>query len=1081
MKRIAILSLVCFLFLLKGFSQQYIFTNYSINSGLSQSVVNCVFQDSKGYLWIGTQNGLNRFNGATFDVFSYNPQDTGSISNNWIYAITEDRSGNLWVGTKGGLNEYLVTKNKFRRISYTIDYPHDVTQFCYDLVCLNNGNILINTPPVLSVYNPEKNTFEHFTSPLPYDGAVKDVKIPVLEDAEGNIWMGSTKGLAAFSQQTHAFRLISFQDETGQAVADVNVTALFAGRRGKLWVGTSSGLFSFNPASGSCEKARFAGHSPADFLPENIFIRSVLEDKSGNLIVGTEGQGLLVVQLLSGEPVTVQKYTTENSEIGHNIVQSLLIDRADNLWIGTLSGISKADLKSRKFTLYRKSNSPHSLDLLGNVIASLYKDDDGLLWVGNWGQGLNRIDRRTNSVEHFSTHETGNHRLTNDFIHVIFRSSDGRIWLGTRNGIVVYDRPRNRFVSWNSVYTNAALPDLNQVRIYTIIQDKARNYWIGTQNGLYRVNSDLTATDVFRQELTGARQLSANLIYCLLQDSEGLIWIATVKGLDVFNPKTGEMKHFRKGDKELSDDLIISLNEDEHGKIWIGTSTYLDIFDKHDSSFQWVGLEKGLPNNNIFEIIRDRQNGMWIATGKGLCRFDAKRDTFQTFTLEDGLQSLEFNLRAACVCNDGEILAGGMNGFNSFYPDSMKVNPFVPNLVFTSFYTQKGTARNYIDLLQSPDIVLNYDVYSFTVEFAALDYTNPQKNRYAYKMEGVSNEWVDIGNRRFVPFFALRPGDYVFKVKGSNSDGVWNNHGITLRITILPPWWRSSLAWFSYGFLLLVAVVVFVKMRERKLKNDKKLLEQKVQERTIRIEEQNQLISSQNQELKELNRTKDKFFSIIGHDLGNQFNIIVGFSELLVSGLKKMDREKIEYHLSNIYNSARHADELLGNLLAWSKMQTKTIPFNPGVFDLRSKMDETLELLDGAYRKKNIAVTVSGDAPVSVFADANMFSAVFRNLLGNAVKFTRENGAVSVYIEKDGSFCWITVADNGVGIPEENLQKIFRIDSTHSSVGTGGEKGTGLGLALCKEFVERNNGTISVESQVGKGSRFVFSLPLAEA
>lgn len=1077
MKRIAILSTFCFLFLLKGFSQQYIFTNYSINNGLSQSVVNCVFQDSKGYLWIGTQNGLNRFNGNTFDVYSYDPQDTNSISNNWIYAIAEDRFGNLWVGTKGGLNEYLVAQNKFRRVPYPGNYTYDVSQYCYDLICMHNGNILINTPPVLSIYNPEEKKFLHFTSKLPYDGAVRDVKIPVLEDTEGKIWAGSTKGLAAFSTLTKQFSYFTFLDERDRVMEDVNVTALFADRKGTLWAGTTSGLFTCNRNSGSFLTARFKNHSGPDFPFANTCIRAILEDKSGNLIIGTEGRGVFVLSPGSGGLLTIQNYTTENSGIGHNIVQSLMIDRSENLWIGTLSGISKTDLKKKKFVLYRKSNSPNSLDLLGNVVASLYKDDDGFLWVGNWGQGLNRIDRRTNRVEHFSTRTGGNHHIPNDFIHVIFKSSEGNLWLGTRDGILVYDKPANRFIPWNLFYKHAALPDLNQVRIYTIIQDKAENYWIGTQNGLYKINQEKSAVEVFRQELTGDRQLSANLIYCLFEDSEGLIWIATVKGLDVYRPQTGKMKHFRKNEKELSDDFVISLNEDNRGRIWIGTSTYLDLFDKQDSSFAWYGREKGLPNNNVFEIIKDRDNRLWIATGKGLCRYDAKKDTFQTFTIEDGLQSLEFNLRAACVCNDGEILVGGMNGFNSFYPDSISGNPYIPNMVFTSFYTQKGAARDYIDLHQLPQVVLKHGVYSFTVEFAGLEFTNPQKNSYAYKMEGVSDEWVEIGNRRFVPFFALRPGEYVFKVKGSNNDGVWNDQGISLRITILPPWWKSSLAYFIYGVFIVLAVTTYIKMRERKLTHDKKLLEKKVLERTIRIEEQNQLISNQIQELKELNSTKDKFFSIIGHDLGNQFNIIVGFSELLVSGLKKMDLQKIEYHLSNIYNSSKHADELLGNLLTWAKMQTKSIPFNPEPFDVLTQIDETLALLEGAYTRKNIAVKVVADGQIQVFADANMFSTIFRNLMGNAIKFTPENGAVSVYIENSGNFCQITIQDNGVGIPEENMPKIFRVDSTLTTVGTSGEKGTGLGLALCKEFVEKHNGQIRVESEVGKGSRFIFTLP----
>jgi len=1074
---IYLFSLVLFV---QGYSQQYQFTNYSINNGLSQSVVNCIFQDSKGYIWMGTQNGLNRFNGESFDIFSYNPVDSNSISNNWIYAITEDADGNLWIGTKDGLNKYIAGRNQFDRISYRTSYTHDVTRYTYDLACLNDGKILINTPPVISIFDPKEQSFSHFQSKLAYDGAVKDVRIPVLEDTDGRIWIGSTNGLAAFSLQTKAFSYFSFRYPDGRVTEDVNITSLLKDQKGKLWAGTTAGLFVFNPTLNQFEEPQLSLSPTAEFPLHHCCIRSITEDKSGNMIVGTEGNGIFVLSLYTQSPVTIQNYRTENSEIGHNIVQSLLIDRSENLWIGTLQGISKTDLKKKKFAIYQNSHSPNSLNLLGNVIASIYQDDEGILWVGNWGQGLNRINRKTNEVEHFSSQLTGNHWISNDFIHVIFEDAEHQIWLGTRNGILIYDKPRNQFVPWKEFFKKPELPDFRNVRISMIIQDRSLNYWIGTQNGLYKLDLKKSAIEVFQEELDVNHRLSGNLIYCLLEDSEGLIWIATVNGLDVYNPNTRKLKHFRKEEKGLSDDFIISLCEDSKGRIWIGTSTYVNRFNKKDSTFTYYSQEHGLPNNRIFEIIKDKKDGLWFATGKGLCRFDEKQNAFQSFTLEDGLQSLEFNLRAAYACKDGEMLIGGMNGFNSFYPDSIAKNPYVPNVVFTSFYITKGTSKEFINLAESPEVVLRHAVNSFTIEFAALEYTNPQKNKYAYQMEGISDEWVDIGNRKFVPFSALQPGEYTFKVKGSNNDGVWNNKELSLRITVLPPWWKSTYAIILYLILLILSIIAFIKARERKLKHDKRILEQKVLERTIQIEDQAQLISSKNQELNELNRTKDKFFSIIGHDLGNQFNIIVGFSEMLVSGFKKLDPAKLEYHLTNIYNSSRHAHDLLENLLTWSKMQTKGIQYNPERFNLHDKIKESVELMEGALERKNIKIETSGNNELEIFADVNMFTAIIRNLVSNAIKFTPVNGQVSIQFREEGDFCEISVNDSGVGISGENLRKIFRIDSNHSTLGTGGEKGTGLGLVLCKEFIEKHGGKIEVESQPGKGSQFTFTLPLRE-
>lgn len=1061
-----------------GYSQQYNFTNYSINGGLSQSVVNCLFQDSKGYLWIGTQNGLNRFDGESFDVYSYSPSDSFSISNNWIYAISEDLEGNLWVGTKGGLNKYLRNENHFRRIIYQTGYAYDVTQYSYDILCLKDGKVIINTPPVLSVYDPAKGRFSHFESKLEYDGAVKDVKIPILEDGDDKIWIASTKGLVVFSIKTEEFAFQEFRNKRGILIVSPNVTAIYKDKNGKVWTGTTSGLFGFNRKTNQVEEAQFEISKTEKFSFENICIRAIAEDKNGNLIVGTEGNGLFVI---SGNlPASVQNYSSENSEIGHNIVQSLIIDRSENLWIGTLQGISKTDLKKKKFSLYRRSNSPNSINLLGNVIASLYKDEDGSLWVGNWGQGLNHINRKTGQVEHFSTQQIGNHRLSNDFVHVIFRDSAHRLWLGTRNGISIYDRKGNRFVDWKDYLKNPILPELTGIRIYTIIQDRAFNYWIGTQNGLYQVNLENSGVEVFQKELEEKHQLSANLVYSVLEDSEGLIWIATLSGLDMYNPDTKSIKHFRKGENGLSDDFIISLCEDRKGQIWVGTSTYLNVFNKKDSTFTYYSNKHGLPNNRIFEIVKDKNGDLWIATGKGLCKFNEKLNSFQTFTLEDGLQSLEFNLRAVCLCADGEILIGGMNGFNSFYPDSISKNPYIPNMVFTSFYTTRGNSREYINVEDNHELEIGHKANSFTIEFAALEYTNPQRNKYVYQMEGISNEWVDIGNRKFVPFSALQAGEYTFKVKGSNNDGIWNDKEISLHIVVLPPWWKSTIAYIVYLILVILFIVGFVVVRERKLRHDKKILEEKVLERTLQIEEQNQLISLKNEELKDLNRTKDKLFSIIGHDLGNQFNIIVGFSEFLKSSFRKLDPGKIEYHLTNIFNASKHASELLDNLLTWSKMQTNSIQFNPQEFDVNAQITESIELFDGALARKNIEIKVQPNDQIRIYADLNMFSTVFRNLLANAIKFTLEKGKISIKAIRNGDFCEISVLDNGVGILEENQEKIFRIDSNHSSLGTNGEKGTGLGLILCKEFVEKHQGKIWVESKVGKGSTFRFTFPISK-
>ncbi len=1078
MQRLCCFLIFCFALISNVYCQQYNFTNYSINEGLSQSVVNCIFQDSKGYIWIGTQNGLNRFDGENFEVYRFNPSDTNSLSNNWIYAISEDPESNLWIGTKGGLNKYVRGKNTFERISYNTGFARDVTLHSYNNICLKNGNILINTPPVISIFDLRAGRLSHFSTGTEYDGAVKDVEIPVLEDEVGNIWAGYTNGLSKFSFQTKEFTGFPFFTFNGDTLSGVNVTALFRDKEKKLWAGTTTGLFQLSGTGNYFKEVLFQLVSGKYFSFRNC-VRSIVKDKNGNMMIGTEGEGFYVLSENPNGKYLVQNYTTENSAIGHNIVQSLLIDRSENLWIGTLSGISKADLKEKKFKLYRRSNSPSSTDLLDNVIGGMFKSDDGILWIGNWGQGLNLVNPETNDVEHFSSHLKENHYLPNDFVHVIFKDADKNIWLGTRNGIFIYDKSQNSFVEWTLFFHNKNLPAFDNIRIYQIIQDRLKNYWIATSNGLYKINPENSEVEVFQLQMDESNKISANLVYSLLEDSEGLIWIATIGGLDVYNPSTQSIKHYYKTEGGLTSDFVISLCEDQQGRIWIGTNAFINIFDKKTQQFFYFDEQQGLPSNYIYEIIEDKNHDLWFATGNGLCRFDIGKNELQIFTQEDGLQSLEFNLRAAYASPDGELLFGGMNGFNSFYPDSLAGNPYVPNLVFTSFQTTSDGVQKEINTELSDKIILHHKVNSFTVEFAALEFTNPQKNSYAYQMKGVSDEWVNIGNRKFVPFFALPPGEYTFSVKGSNNDGLWNNDGIDLQIVVLPPWWRSNYAYLVYVFLIVAGIFVFIKLRERRLRYDKLLLEKKVFERTIQIEEQNRIITAKNQQLNELNKTKDKFFSIIGHDLRNHFNIIIGFSENLLSGFKNMDEEKREHHITNIHKSSVLAHDLLGNLLTWARLQRGVISFNPEQINVAAKIRELLRYHEEAALKKNILVEVFAKEEICVRADVNMFSTIIRNLLANAIKFTHNDGEISVQIKKAGEFCKIAVKDSGIGIAKENQEKIFRVESNFTTPGTNGEKGTGLGLVLCKEFVNKHGGKIWVESEIGVNSRFVFTLPLS--
>jgi len=738
--------------------------------------------------------------------------------------------------------------------------------------------------------------------------------------------------------------------------------------------------------------------------------------------------------------------------------------------------------------LYRRDNTSSSVDLSGNVIASIYKDEGGLLWIGTWGQGLNLYNRETGSMERFSMSLPGNHYLTNDFVHVIFRDKEKNIWIGTRDGLHVFDVKNRRFIRLKEFFKAPMAPDFRGMRICMVIAGRDGSYWIGTQSGLYRILPGWSATEVFTADSPPHHRIGGNLIYCIREDHEGKIWIATLNGLDVYDPVNLKMSHFRKNESKnsLCDNFVISLCEDENGDMWIGTGSYVNKYVRKDSTFLYYAKKDGLPNNNIFEILRDHQSTMWFATGSGLSRFDKATGTFRTYTVDEGLQSPEFNIRACFNSPDGEVFFGGMNGLNSFYPEQLGDNLNIPEILITAVYKSTRTGKEYVEPDRNGTVVLQHSDQTFTIEFVALEYTNPEKNQYAYMLEGLSNGWIQIGNRRFVPFSNLPPGEYTFRVKGANNDGVWNQAGRSIRIVILPPWWRSWWAWTVYVLILVGGIIVYIRLRERKLRQERDILENKVHERTLQIEkknleivQKNETLNNLNSELTALNGTKDKFFSIIAHDLRNPFNSIIGLTDIVLGNLENPDIPKIRKSVGDIRDASRHAFDLLQNLLIWGRSQTGNLDYKPVPFDLAERIQENIDLVAGQATRKNITLRSEVTDLIVVQGDIQMINTIFRNLLTNAIKFTSRDGEVVVSAGINDSFCQVSVEDNGIGISPEVMNKIFLIESKYTRKGTEQERGTGLGLILCKEFVEKHGGKITVTTEPNKGSCFTVTLPLA--
>ncbi len=839
MKHWKILSIIIFIFYwnIKIKAQEYDFKFYGVDVGLSQSEAKSIFQDSKGFLWFGTQNGLNMFDGYNFTTLPCNPLDTNSMADGWVYGITEDFEGNIWAATRIGVHKIDRKTNfatQFVNVSGNNNTIYD--NVIYDIICSKTGLIYANTPPVLNVIDPKTGVVERYMKEMRYNHSVEDQSIPLFEDSNGLIWMGTVDGLFCFNPTDKKFQYYSSDNQNLRWICNNYITAINQDKNSTIWVATQGGLCRFDARNNTFIQIN-------DATIKDVFVRSIAFDKKQNMWLGTEQNGLYKIAFDTNfhiqNSLNFLKIENQLNCLTDNNVLALYVDSSEILWIGTLQGINKLDLKEKKFKVYRQSNSTTSVNLTGNVIASLFKNDDGKLWIGTWGNGLNIFDRKTGEVQHYTQNSLPPFNISDDFVHVITKDKKRNIWLGTRNGIDILPENSQAFVPIQEFFNSTQIPSFKQSRIYDIYENNDGKFWIATNNGLYIINTKAFSYTHYVKG-NNSQSISDNLIYDIFEDSRGYFWIATIDGLDVFYPHLNKFIHINRKSENpntLCDDFVVSLCEDDKGNIWIGTKSAVNKFDVKDSVFHYYSTESGLPNTVIYQIQKAENGQLWFGTGAGLGYFDKNTDKFKMFTIEDGLQSLEFNT-ASFIANNGEMFFGGMQGVNSFFPDSMVKNTEIPKLAFTTFSMNTKDGKIEYPISHRQKIKLLYSDYDFTINFAALEYTKSTGNKFAYKLSPLNDEWVFIDTRNFLSFSNLSPGTYTLQIKGSNNDEVWNENGISIEIIISPPWWRSTLAYIIYGISLILAIYLYIKNRERNLVYDRKILENKVAERTIEIEAQ---------------------------------------------------------------------------------------------------------------------------------------------------------------------------------------------------------------------------------------------------
>lgn len=1058
------------------------FNRLSIQQGLSQGSINCINQDSEGFMWFGTQDGLNRYDGYTFKIFRHDPEDSNSIPNEWIHSMYKDRKGNLWIGTDGGgLCKWIPDKPGFTTIPITIQNNEQSRYPVKAIMEDRFGKIWIGTDgDGLMLYDNDKKSFKQFERQLTNTNSLSSNSIHCLaQDSGGLLWIGTSGGgLDRYDPVKNTYT--HYRNDSG--LKDEFIRVLFIDSAGQLFVGTDGGLHLFEKAMN-----RFI-HIPLtdrNSKRDKYSVRSILQDKSGNIWIGSYGNGLGRLDKRSMTVMANYSRWDEDNMPPDEFINSIYEDRSGLLWIGTDGdGISRLIRNAHHLIHFRHDNQQPS-SLSEKFVFSFCEDPSGNLWVGTYGGGLNKLDTTETVFTHYQQASGSPNSLASDNILSILSDAKGTIWMGTADaGLDKFDPISNQF----SHYTKYTGHGLRSNVIRALALDSAGMIWCGSDAGLYRFNpaTEKFTEYSFKTGRTGG--ISDNMIWSLYFDRTGILWIGTRNGgLNRFDPATEAFTTY-KNDPMLTNTLppngIWSICEDRAGRLWVGTAGGgLILFGRNSNTFTRFTEKDGLPNQVIYGILEDDAGYLWLSTNKGISKFDPQKKSFQNFDMDDGLQSNEFNSGAFFKSKNSELLFGGVNGFTMFNPADIKVNTHAPPVVLTSFKKLDQIILLPSTETQKIDLAYKENVISF--EFSALDFTRPEKNQYAYMMEGFDGGWIHAGGKHDITYTNLDHGSYTFRVKASNSDGVWNANGLSIAIHISPPYWKTW--WFR---LFGIGVFVFVlyrsyKYRTRKIKRKNKELEMLIADRTRNLEKANLELKIANEKILQANEVKSRFLANMSHELRTPLNSIIGFSDLLSQGvLGKVPTEQ-EEAIHAISTSSKNLLKLINDVLDLSKIDAGKMSLKRTPVHIEEIVHDARNIMIPLFEQKSQSFNVRlPNESMLLEADENKIRQVLINLLSNAAKFTSRGGKISLeahpisFNNHASGYLEIRVSDNGKGIPPDELETVF--EEFQQSSDNVDSQGTGLGLALSKRIVELHGGKIWAESDGKSGTEFIIHLPIKE-
>ena len=1036
------------------------FRNYSLEDGLSQSSVLSIAQDKKGFLWFGTRDGLNKYDGYTFKTYRHLFNDSTSLSNNYIKTLYVDIHGNLWVGTQDGLNKFLEDQDCFKRYLYkSSDQKNENTEI-WDIVSYDENNLWVGTNNGLIKLNSSTEEID-LENNLQLNNPIRSL----LKSSDDKFWIKTTKTIGVFNPKTKKYTNFAIDKSN---LDDLNlsiISCLYEDNENNIWLGYRNGLAIFNKDEKIFKPFKLKNN--INNITDNV--RSIHEDFLGNLWVGTYNG----IYIINAKKTLVKHFLHEESNensLSQNSVYKIFEDTKGDLWIGTyFGGINYFD---RSYDSFRLFSSGNDNTINYKVVSSIVEDDDKL-WIGTEGGGLNLYNRTTGKFTYYTHNPNNQNSLSSNNVKAIIKDKEGNLWIGTHEGgLNLYNpnKPQEFIKFLNDPQDTLTISNNRVIALYEDI--KQNNIWLGTSGGgINIINKNTKLISRFNE----IKNLVGEFVYTISKsEDEDHVFIGGNLGLckvNVVSKKIETIPYVLQNSNDPTKNATLCVYEDDSQNLWVGTEgSGFYYYETSTGISIKYGLDDGLPNEVVYSILSDNENNLWLSTNYGLSKFNLKTKQFKNFDVTDGLQGNEFNYGAFLKSKNGDLYFGGANGLTVFNPNDIVENAFVPPVLITDIFV-----NNQPYLPKSKGYMkLNYTHNVFSFNFTALSFSKSKKNQYAYKLEGFDKDWNYVGTRRTTTYTNIDPGTYTFKVKAANSDGLWNEKGDEIIVKIVPAPWNTVVANILYLLGIIGAGFFFRRYYLIRRKERKEL--QREREEKERIEEVNAL--------------KLKLFTNISHDFRTPLTLIIGPLQKMIND-NTLTNPFIRKQHQIMHRNAMVLLHLINQFLDFRKneygqLKLQAIKSNivPFIYDIKTAFDELAHDKEIKFKVK------SSNGIINVWFDQIKLKKVIYNLLSNAFKNTSKGGEISINISKEkrdskekhkvSNYVKIEITDTGRGISKEHIQNIFEL-YFQLKPDRDENLGTGIGLSLVKALVTMHRGLIEVSSVEGQGSTFTVFLPLKKA